>query len=691
MATLEKIRQRKKILAIVIGAALLAFIIEVGIEALGRQASNSTAAKVGSEKIDIMQFQKRVEKEASRDQNNQQAQQMDQATRQQQVLNEMINEKLLENEYEAAGIYVTDNEISEIMIGKNAAPAAVQFAQQAGAETPAQLYEFLSNPAKQGVQESQVAELRAAWEELKENLVNQMKITKLQMLIAGGLQANDLDREQMIEDEVNTCYVNFVKKDLASLPDDKYPVSDQELKAEWDKMKANFALEEETRTIHYIASRIVPSPADIEVAKNIANAAYAALQKGTGIDSVRLLGTVKIDTARYATDKIPANIKSWVSGASIGATMNDTTAGANKHRMYKVMNKIVSVDSIMVDVLAVPGAKSTQDSALAMLKAGKAIADVAKAIKGAQGDTAQWVQVVNYPDSLKNKLASAGNEFFSLISNENGAQLVRVTQKKAPKTFFTVATVTHEAYASQKTIDDARNKLQDFLNANKTAENFEKNAAKAGFNAVEGMVTPSTPQLGQSPYGGGIKESRKAIKWAFDSKKGEVSPIFSENNDYFIAVALDDIYSGGYMPYTAENVKNMLTTRVRNAKKAAELMKQYEGKAKDLNGYATLMGAKVDTTQVVFGSNFASKLEDEPAIMGRIVGTKQGEVKLWKGENGVYAFQVVKVEKAARVPSKEELNQRYAQQRGGIAANPQAIPAILAKATTVKRSLINFY
>ena len=691
MATLEKIRQRKKILAIVIGGALLAFIIEVGIEALGRQASNSTAAKVGNEKIDIMQFQKRVEKEAARDQNNQQAQQMDQATRQQQVLNEMINEKLLNNEYEAAGIYVTDNEISEIMIGKNAAPAAVQFAQQAGAETPAQLYDFISNPAKQGVQESQVAELRAAWNDLRDNMVDQLKITKLQMLIAGGLQANDLDRQQMIDDEANTCYINFVKKDLASLPDDKYPVSDQELKAEWDKMKSNFAIEEENRTIHYIASRVVPSPADIEVANKVADAAYLALQRGSGIDSVRILGTVKIDTARYATDKLPNNLKSWVTSSAIGATKRDSTAGANKYRMYKVMNKLVSVDSILVDVLAVPGAKSAQDSALAMLNSGKSIADVSKAIKGAQGDTAQWIQIVSYPDSIKNKLVAAGGEFFSLVSNDQGAQLVKVTQKKAPKTFYTVATVTHEAYASQKTIDDARNKLQDFLNANKTAADFEKNAAKAGFNALEAMITPSTPQLGQSPYGGGIKETRKAIKWAFDSKKGQVSPIFSDNNDYFVAVALDDIYADGYLPYTAENVKKMLTTRVRNSKKADDLMKQYEGKAKDLNAYATLMGAKIDTTQVVFGSNFASKLEDEPAIMGRIVGTKQGEVKLWKGENGVYAFQVVKVEKAARVPSKEELNQRYAQQGGGIAANPQAIPAILAKATKVKRSLINFY
>ena len=116
MATLEKIRQRKKILAIVIGAALLAFIIEVGVEAIGRSGGNSAAAKVGNEKIDIMAFQRRVEQEAADDQQNNK--QIDAAVRQQQVLDEMINEKLLEQEYKKLGISVRDREISEPMSGK---------------------------------------------------------------------------------------------------------------------------------------------------------------------------------------------------------------------------------------------------------------------------------------------------------------------------------------------------------------------------------------------------------------------------------------------------------------------------------------------------------------------------------------------------------------------------------------------
>ena len=124
MATLEKIRQRKKVLALVIGAALLAFIIEEGVRALGLLGSSTTVAKVGNEKIEIHSFQKRMEMEANADQNN--AQQTDPEVRRQQVLDEMIHEELLNQEYEKVGIEVHSDEITQLMTGKNAAPAAVR-------------------------------------------------------------------------------------------------------------------------------------------------------------------------------------------------------------------------------------------------------------------------------------------------------------------------------------------------------------------------------------------------------------------------------------------------------------------------------------------------------------------------------------------------------------------------------------
>ena len=690
MATLEKIRQRKKILAIVIGAALIAFIIEVGIEAIGRSGGNSAAAKVGNEKIDIMKFQRRVEQEAANDQQN--SQEIDGAVRQQQVLDEMINEKLLEQEYDKLGIYVSDNEISQLMIGKNPAPAVVQFAQQVGAKSPADLYDFIMNPSKQGVQEAQVAELRNQWLKLKEDVTKQYMFAKLQNLMAGCMQANDLDRAQIAEDEAMTNVVTFAKKDYASIADDKYPVSDEELKAEWQKIKPLFKVDEDVRTIHYIAVNIDPSAEDIAAANKIADAAYIALQKGRGVDSVRLLGTVQIDTAKMVQKDLPAKVRDFFANAEVGTTRRDSTVG-NHHVMYKLTNKQVSLDSVDLGYVVIQGDAKTQKAVLDQLNAGKTLDDIKKAYpQKADGKPSEWQRIFNMPDTMKAKIANATpGVYFTYMSGDQGATLLKVNDKKAAKTFYTLATITYDAYASTKTSEQLRDKFQDFLNKNKTIKDFEENAAKAGYNAVEMMITPSTAQIGRSMYGqGGIKESRKAIKWAFDNKKGQVSPIFSDNKDVLLAVAIDDIYEDGYLPYNFTQGKEMLTQRVRNSKKGDDLMKQYQGKANDLNGYASLMGVKVDTANVVFASGVPNI---EPKVVGRICASKQGALQgPVKGNDAIYVYQIVKQEKSERKPTKEELDNRYAQTRGAQNfANPRNIYQILTKATKVKKRLIDFF
>jgi len=688
MATLEKIRQRKKILAIVIGAALLAFIIEVGIEAIGRSGGNSAAAKVGSEKIDIMQFQRRVEQEASQDQQNNQ--QMDAASRQQQVLEEMINEKLLEQEFSKLGITVSDWEITQLMTGSNPAPAVAQFAQQVGAKSPAELYDFIMNPGKQGIQEQQVAELRNEWNKMQDEIVKQYKFSKLQSLIAGCMQANDLDRAQMAEEEAVTNVVTFAKKDYSTIPDDKYPVSDQELKAEWEKKKPMFKIDEALRAIHYIAVNIEPNQQDIAAANKIADAAYIALQKGRGVDSVRLLGTVQIDTAKMLQKELPMKVRDFFASAEVGTTRRDSTVN-NHHVMYKLINKQVSLDSVELSYVVIQGDAKTQKAVLDQLNSGKTLDDLKKAYpQKLDGKLNEWQRIYNAPDSMKAKIANGGEGYFVYMSGEQGATLMKVNDKKAPKTFYTLATVTYDAYASTKTSEELRDKFQDFLNKNKTVKAFEENAAKAGFNATEMVITPSTPQLGNGMYGQGIKDSRKAIKWAFDNKKGDVSPIFSDNNDVMIAVAIDEIYEEGYLPYTFPQGKEMLTQMVRNNKKGEALMKQYQGKAKDLNGYAALMGVKVDTANVVFASNDP---KIEPGLVGRMSVAKQGTLQgPTKGNGAIYVYQVVKQEKAERKPSKEELDNRYAQRRGAqIFSSPRSIYNILSKATKVKKHLIDFY
>lgn len=691
MATLEKIRQHKKWLAIVIGGALFAFIAQTGFDVIGRLGGNTLAAKVGNEKITIQDYQKYLEQVSAEDQQNNQ-QQTDPAIRQQQVLDEMINDKLLNQEYDKLGIDVSSDEITNLMIGKNPAPAVVQFAQQAGAKSPAELYDFIKNPGKQGVEKSQVAELEYRWNKLQNDILKQYKLAKLQNLIAGCMQANDLDRAQMELDDDITTVVTFAKKEYSTLADDKYPVSDEELKAKWEELKPMFKVDEEVRTIHYIAVNIDPNAEDIAAANKIADAAYIALQKGRGIDSVRLLGTVQIDTAKLTKNELPIKVRDFFASAEVGTTRRDSVVN-NHHVMYKLINKTASLDSVDLGYVVVEGDVKTQQTVMSQLNEGKTLDEIKKAYpQKVDGTLSGWQRVYNTPDSLKSKIANATpGTYFVYSTSDKGGVIMKVNEKKAAKTFYTLATVSYDAYASTKTSEQLRDKFQDFLNKNKTIKDFEENAAKAGYNAVEMMITPSTAQLGLGMFGqSGIKDTRKAIKWAFDNKKGDVSPIFSDNNNTLIAVAIDEVYGDEYLPYNFSQGKELLTQRVRNSKKGDDLMKQYDGKAKDVNGYASLLGVSVDTANVVFS---AGDPKLEPRVVGRISAAKEGVVQgPFKGDDAIYVYQVVKHEKAERKASKEELDSRYAQSRGAQRyGNPRTINSILGKATKVKKSLIKFF
>ncbi len=172
MATLEKIRSKSVLLLVIIGAALIAFIIGDFFTS-GRTffGTGTTVAKVDGQKIEVQDFQRRLE------QANQQAQQsgqkIDQALLQQQVLNGMVAEKLYQNELKALGLTVTDAELTDAMLGSGSPYLNAMIQQQFGVQSAAALHDMAFNPVKYGLDEQQALQLRGYWVSL-ENQMEQM-------------------------------------------------------------------------------------------------------------------------------------------------------------------------------------------------------------------------------------------------------------------------------------------------------------------------------------------------------------------------------------------------------------------------------------------------------------------------------------------------------------------------------------
>lgn len=707
MATLEKIRNKSVLLIVVIGVALIAFIVGDFFTS-GRQVfgSATTVAKVGGSKIDINEFQKRYNEQSqmlAQNQNN------DGAVLQQDILDEMINEKLLDNEFDDLGIDVTASELSDFMVGKHAIPDVMQFAQSMGVQSPAQLHDMLFNPAKYSINEQQVLPMRQKWMELEKQTEAALKRQKLAMLVMGGIQANDLDILEM-QNENQIYQVQMVKKNFASLNDAEFPVTDDEIKALYEKEKGKYKTIEEIRKVLYIAVNVVPSAQDEAAAKVLMDTTVNALRNNPGIDNVRSNSDLTINERTIPYAKAEAQIQSFIANAEIGSVSNVTRNG-NAITVTKLIGKKMESDSVKINMVGIEGPKTLQDSVLKMLNSGVSLAEVAK-IKGVQGTQAdQWVDLTaigSQDADAKDKVLNAGTQYFVIQSNDQFASICQVAEKKAPKQMYELADVSYTLYPSETTKQNLLDKLETFVNKNNTPATFKKNAVPAGYQVVETYITQDMPRLAVIPnsntadmYGRrvfnirqteSIPNSRGTVLWAFGAEEGKVSHVFDkDNNDKYVALAVEEIVPKGYIPVTDPQLRADLTKQIRNDKKAAKLIASYKGKASDLKGYAVAMGAPVDSVSASFSNGLISMVGIDQTAVGTIAGSQPGKlVGPTQGDLGVYVFQTAPATNAGPVLSKEEAANRFNAIFGGRAVI-QGVFQILREKNPVTNNLSKFF
>ena len=200
-------------------------------------------------------------------------------------------------------------------------------------------------------------------------------------------------------------------------------------------------------------------------------------------------------------------------------------------------------------------------------------------------------------------------------------------------------------------------------------------------------LTANSSQLSNIPY------SRAVVKWAMDAEKGSISPIIEDGqNEKLIVVALNDIIEPGYASINDTDIRTALTTKVRNQKKATDLIAQYEGKATDLDGYATAMQVKVDSAAVTFGQMYISGIGvGESKLLGKVVASEENKlVGPIEGNNGIYVYSVYKVDNESRPYSYEESAARYNQLFGSQAVMNNVIN-ILKQDCEVENNTLRFY
>ena len=318
------------LLIVVIGLALLAFIVG---DALTNSRNlfgmGSNVAEVAGEKIDFTEYQKKREElndqlEQMRQQNPQQAAQYDQQQLAQLAIDQLVLEKIIDNAVSRLGIRVTGDQLRYYMIDNpisDKMSQLLQAMQQNGlsAQTPAQAYEIIFNPKRNGLTDADVQQYQQIWVAMEKETQTLIARNTYQRVLTQSVKANDLDKKALYDNYVNTKQLQVAFVPYGNLDPKKYPVSAAELNALYEKEKNLFKVEEPTKSVSFIAVNVSPSVADRNKSKKLA----AQVQKELGDSTHQLSKNTKKEGVSIARRQVRATdlngpVKEFVTAAAPG-------------------------------------------------------------------------------------------------------------------------------------------------------------------------------------------------------------------------------------------------------------------------------------------------------------------------------------------------------------------------------------
>ena len=591
---------------------------------------------------------------------------------------QVVENELLEREYNRLGLSVNVNELERQILSANPNPQVRNFYSQVVDNNPNAFY----NPNQMSAVIGQIRQLTPNDQAyvvkdyylqleqfIKQDLLRRKYIDLIDKSVYVPSWKANLENTQ----RGTTASIEYVSVPYASVNDSEVKPTEEELEAYLKNNKGKFK-GVNARSIEYAIFNITPTALDTATVLQWISERMDRFQK-TPNDSIfiKQYSETPYSPVYYSQEQLMSSMADSIMAADT-ATFIGPYLENGKFKVAKVIDKQVIPDSVKVShVLASIQRYGTLDSAQTKIDS----------IKGLLDAGTPFDSLVAYSDDQSTAVAGGDlgwvaadqelfKDFYNAIFIEHnqgeiftvktgvGVHLVRIDSASAKAPKVKLALLERTITPGTATRDSMYNVASRFYTQNNITDSFS--ALLSGANLMPRYLDLTG---GEINIPGVDVPARAIVRWAFEAEEGDTQ-LFKEfegaDNKYVIA-HLTNISEKGNV--TVNDFREELVTAVIQEKKAKIIKEKIAAAGNNLDQIASKAnGQKGMASNVSFSSPFIEGLGVEPVVAATATALKPNTIsKPIEGNNGVY---VIKVTNKADAPAQSDLTASKQQIRNNI-------------------------
>jgi len=707
MAIIGEIRKRYWLLVAIIGVALLLFVLSDFQRKQSKQTN--TIGTIAGEKIAITEFNKKVDENTEMQKTNSGKENLTAEENyqvRQQTWQQVVNEIVMNKQFEILGVTVSVEELDDLIRGKNPHQYIVQsFTDpQTGQFDQKAVNNFLQNLDNP---EMVAPEMKQRYLLMEKAIKSDRQTLKYNSLITKGFYVPTAIAKRNFIESNTMAQVRITAMPYQVVSDSLVQVTDADYEKYYNENKYKFKQERDIRDIEYVLFEPVMSEDDIALLKQNALKAYDEFVVATDIAGfVNSTSDNRYDSSWRKKGSFAPNLDSMFFNAPVGKVF-EPMQDNGMFRIFKIVDRQAKPDSLKASHILISYAGTPVKTATRTREAADKLADsimnvvqknaaayeaiagsisddeVAKAKNGDLGWFADGTMVPEFNEAVIK--GSIGE--IKKVETQFGYHIIKIAGKKDPSVKVKIASVDFLMEPGTKTIENFYNEASTFSATNNTLEKFEAAVKEKGMNLRKAEKLSENDNT--IP---GLKLAREVVRWSFneETEKGAVSNVFDVEGVYVVA-ALKNKVEKGIVPL--EVLKESIKPLVLREKKAEFISKKVNNqfaKLKDVNALIQeFPNIKIDTLDVSFASANIPNYGHEPKLTGKIFAAKKGElVGPVQGEQAVYVFILDAVKDApatADFTNQKKQMELYFQGRAGMLSN------ILQEKAEIEDNRLMFY